>query len=209
MKLVTAVFAIMLMPFAQAWGQWHMGFDLSRFQSEGGYVLLLRSADAPGVGEPEGFRIDDCSTQRNLSDEGRRHARYIGEQLRRIGFSAGGTKVLTSRWCRGRETAALLNFGMPMDFAGLDLLADAPASREAALEELRKLLKSLPTDGPPVIMVTHQSTIAAVTGDGLAPGEGRVLKLDGTGQPRLVSYFRVRPAVDGLLNRDAARPMVQ
>ena len=48
-----------------------------------GYVLLMRHALAPGVGDPENFKLGDCSTQRNLSDEGRQDAREIGEWLKR------------------------------------------------------------------------------------------------------------------------------
>jgi hypothetical protein len=74
---------------------------------ENSYVILLRHGDAPGRNEPLGFNLDDCSTQRNLSDKGRNEARELGEQFR--GRDINVTKVLTSRWCRARETAELMN----------------------------------------------------------------------------------------------------
>src|SRR6266852_9607778 len=69
------------------------------------HVVLVRHADAPGEGEPASFRLDDCSTQRNLGDKGREEARLLGTVFRERGINVA--KVLTSRWCRSRETAAL------------------------------------------------------------------------------------------------------
>src|SRR4051794_13152888 len=65
----------------------------------GGQVILLRHAlTEPGVGDPEGMDLAQCSTQRNLSDEGRGHARELGEAFRRHGVPVG--RVLSSPWCR-------------------------------------------------------------------------------------------------------------
>ncbi|MEN9293955.1 MAG: hypothetical protein RIT31_720, partial [Actinomycetota bacterium] len=74
-----------------------------------GYVLLMRHALAPGVGDPENFKLGDCSTQRNLSAEGREDAREIGEWLKRRDIPI--LRVESSRWCRARETAELLGIG--------------------------------------------------------------------------------------------------
>ena len=70
----------------------------------GGNVILIRHGSTlPGPGDPPGFRLDDCSTQRNLSDAGRDEARRIGERLKRERVPIG--EVYTSPWCRCRETA--------------------------------------------------------------------------------------------------------
>ena len=74
-----------------------------------GYVLLMRHALAPGVGDPENFRLGDCSTQRNLSDEGRQDAQEIGQWLERREVKI--LRVESSRWCRAKETAQLLKIG--------------------------------------------------------------------------------------------------
>ena len=74
-----------------------------------GYVLLLRHSYAPGVGDPENFKVDDCSTQRNLSDVGRQDAKDVGEWLQRREIKI--FRVETSRWCRAKETAQLLGLG--------------------------------------------------------------------------------------------------
>lgn len=77
---------------------------------QGGHVALMRHAvTVPGVGDPPGFRLDDCATQRLLSDAGRDWARRLGADLRKRGAAAG--RVLTSAWCRCVETAELMDLG--------------------------------------------------------------------------------------------------
>ena len=72
----------------------------------GGQVVLMRHAvTTPGVGDPEGMRLADCATQRNLSDEGRAHAKQVGEAFRARKIPVG--QVLSSPWCRCLETARL------------------------------------------------------------------------------------------------------
>ena len=76
----------------------------------GGHVALMRHADAPGgFGDPPGFRVDDCATQRNLSEKGRADAAKIGARLKREGIAF--EKILSSPWCRCIDTAKLLNLG--------------------------------------------------------------------------------------------------
>jgi broad specificity phosphatase PhoE len=74
----------------------------------GGEVLLIRHAAAPGTGDPAGFRLGDCATQRNLSDTGREQARAIGDWLRDRGIERA--RVYSSQWCRCLETAELDGF---------------------------------------------------------------------------------------------------
>ncbi len=80
----------------------------------GGLVVLMRHAiTTPGVGDPPGMKVDDCSTQRNLTEEGRRHAKLIGEAWRAHGIQVG--KVMSSPMCRCLETARLA-FGRVDEF---------------------------------------------------------------------------------------------
>ena len=85
-----------------------------------GYVLLMRHALAPGVGDPVNFKLGDCSTQRNLSAEGRQDARDIGEWIKRREVPI--YRVESSRWCRARETAELLGIGTVRANKNLDSL---------------------------------------------------------------------------------------
>ncbi|HZN31975.1 MAG TPA: histidine phosphatase family protein, partial [Xanthobacteraceae bacterium] len=73
----------------------------------GGHVALIRhTATIGGAGDPPGFRLDDCATQRNLTEQGRAQARRLGETFRAESVPVG--KVLSSQWCRCRETVALM-----------------------------------------------------------------------------------------------------
>jgi phosphohistidine phosphatase SixA len=163
-------------------------FPIERL-AEGGYVVMLRHALAPGVGDPANFRLGDCATQRNLSEDGRAQARRLGERLRARGIEQA--EVYSSQWCRCLETAGLLELGPVAELPALNSFFSRRADREPALEALGAFLARLPEDGPPVILVTHQVTISAVAGHGAASGEAIVLKADGTGQPPVVG--RIAP----------------
>jgi broad specificity phosphatase PhoE len=157
-------------------------FPIERLD-EGGYVIMLRHATAPGVGDPENFRLGDCTTQRNLSDEGRAQARRLGERLR-TGVDAAA--VYSSQWCRCLDTAELLDLGKVQELPALNSFFARPADRATNLDALRRFLAGLAEDGPPVILVTHQVKISAVTGRSAASGEAIVLEVDGTGRPPVV-----------------------
>jgi len=147
-----------------------------------GRVLMLRHAQAPGVGDPPGFRLDDCATQRNLDDSGRRQARALGSRLANAGVAAA--RVYSSQWCRCLETARLLQLGPVTGLPALNSFFQRSQDRDATIAALRAFLASLPPDGPPVVLVTHQFTINAFTSAGTPSGGGSIFQLDGTGNPR-------------------------
>ncbi|MGH6895667.1 MAG: histidine phosphatase family protein [Geminicoccaceae bacterium] len=152
-------------------------FPIERLD-EGGYVVMLRHAQAPGTGDPDHFRLGDCATQRNLDEEGRAQAKRLGERLRTAGITAA--EVYSSQWCRCLETAALLDLGPVEELPALNSFHQRPADRQPNLAALREFLAGLPEDGPLVVLVTHQVTIAAITGRGARSGEAVVLEVDGT-----------------------------
>lgn len=147
-----------------------------------GRVLMLRHAEAPGVGDPPGFRLDDCGTQRNLDDSGRHQARTLGTRLANAGVVAA--RVYSSQWCRCLETARLLQLGPVTGLPALNSFFERPQERAATIAALCSFLASLPLDGPPVVLVTHQFTINAFTSAGTPSGGGSIFQLDGTGNPR-------------------------
>lgn len=149
-----------------------------------GRVLMLRHAQAPGIGDPPGFRIGDCATQRNLDAGGRAQAARIGRRLAEAGVSRA--KVYSSQWCRCLETARLLKLGAVTELPALNSFFGREQQREAKIDDLRKFLAALPANGPPVVLVTHQVTISAITGQGIASGGGVVLQLDGSAAPRVL-----------------------
>jgi phosphohistidine phosphatase SixA len=163
-------------------------FPIERLD-QGGYVLMVRHARAPGTGDPDHFRLGDCATQRNLDDQGRAQARRLGARLRVAGIASA--EVYSSQWCRCLETAALLDLGSVEELPALNSFHERPADRQPNLEALREFLAGLPADGPLVVLVTHQVTIAAITGRGVVSGEAVVLEADGTEEPRIVG--RIEP----------------
>ena len=138
----------------------------------GGHTLLLRhAATEPGVGDPAGFRLDDCATQRNLSAEGRLQADAIGKRLASRSVAIGA--VLSSRWCRCLDTARLA-FGSVEEWPPLDSFF---SDREAANARTREVLERAKRwQGPgTLVLVTHQMNIIAAAGESTAMGEGLVI----------------------------------
>lgn len=145
----------------------------------GGNVLLVRhGSTVPGLGDPAGFRLDDCATQRNLSEAGREEARRIGERLRREGVPIA--QVYTSPWCRCRETARLA-FGRAQDWMPLASVFDMPERDREYTERVKKRIGtySSRTLRGNVVMVTHNVNIASLTKLSIAPGEMVVVRPDG------------------------------
>lgn len=147
-----------------------------------GRVLLLRHANAPGTGDPPNFRLDDCSTQRNLDAAGRAQAAALGERLAQAGTAHA--KVYSSQWCRCLETARLLGLGAVEPLPALNSFYGRPQERETSVAALRRFLAALPANGPPAVLVTHQVTITAFTGEGTPSGGGSLFQLNGSGAPR-------------------------
>ncbi len=153
---------------------------LWRALAQPGHVVLMRHADAPGVGDPPGFRIGDCASQRNLGERGRQQARAIGERFRREGVSV--SLVLSSQWCRARETAELMALGPVEDApAALNSFFGRPGERHAATEALKARLAALPPDAATVVMVSHQVNVTALSGVYPRSGEMVVLRRDAAG----------------------------
>lgn len=141
----------------------------------GGHVVLIRSAMAPGVGEPQNFEIDKCATQRNLSERGRQQARKIGALI--AARAAPVERVLTSRFCRARDTARIA-FGEGEDFAPLAPPSADEAERNAQIEAILREIRDYSGSGN-LILVTHLETIKALTGTSAREGEAVIVRPDG------------------------------
>jgi len=157
--------------------------------AEPGRLLMLRHALAPGYGDPPEFRLGDCATQRNLDEAGRAQARALGDRLRAAGVESA--RVYSSQWCRCLETASLLKLGPVETLPALNSFYQRPEARERHLDELRRWLAAQPSNGPPLVLVTHQVTIRAITGAGTPSGGGSVFALNGSGSPTLLG--RIAP----------------
>ncbi len=147
-------------------------FDLRQLVVKADHVILLRHARAPGVGDPANFRLGDCSTQRNLSNAGREQAARIGKRLRAAGLAT--TNVYSSQWCRCLETARYLAVGSVVELPELNSFFQSPEMEKKHTRELRAWISSADLSRP-VVLVTHQVNITALTG--IFPAEGEILIL--------------------------------
>jgi phosphohistidine phosphatase SixA len=143
----------------------------------GGHIALMRHALAPGFGDPENFRVDDCTTQRNLSEAGRRQARDIGRRFRDNGVEE--VRVYSSQWCRCLDTARLLDLGEVMVFPGLNSFFQDRTREGAQTAEVKELIRAH-AGGISLVLVTHQVNITALTGVVPQSGEIVVLRPDGS-----------------------------
>jgi len=150
-----------------------------------GYVLLLRHSLAPGVGDPENFDLRDCSTQRNLSAVGRQDAQDVGRWLARREIKIA--RVESSRWCRAKETANLLNLGKVRLNRNLDsLFEESDALNHPQTIKVRKQIVDHRNKSGMLILVGHFVNIAAITNVGVDSGEGVLVRADSKGVIKVV-----------------------
>ncbi|MEM1039373.1 MAG: histidine phosphatase family protein [Pseudomonadota bacterium] len=155
-----------------------------------GVHAIMRHALAPGTSDPSSFALNECSTQRNLDDRGRAQAASIGKALNEAGLSFD--RVLTSQWCRCRETANLLNLGAPDDLPALNSFFQDRSTRDAQTEDVRAFLTSLGNDER-VMLVTHQVNITALTGRGVSSGEVFFIRVNEEGDVDVLGEWLLRP----------------
>ena len=149
----------------------------------GGHVVLLRHAIAPGTGDPPQFALHNCGTQRNLSDEGRAQAARIGARFRANNIQAA--RVFSSQWCRCLETARLLALGPHQELPLLNSFFRRYERRDAQTQALKEWLASQDLDEP-LVLVTHQVNITALTDNYLAEGTLVVIRRTEAGEISVV-----------------------
>lgn len=155
---------------AQAQAQAQPPTDIAALLRAGSCALMLRHAQTePGVGDPPGYQLDQCSTQRNLSEAGREQARQIGQWFNTRGLKPAS--VRTSIWCRCKDTAELA-FGQFVVLGALASTFDNRNGQDEQTQELRARLKKIPA-GQFEVWVTHQVNITALTTE--VPGMGEAL----------------------------------
>ena len=136
---------------------------------KGGYVILMRnSAVDEGLGDPKGYKINDCTTQLNLTDKGRAEAKKIGDEFKKRKIPI--KQVLTSAFCRTKETAQLA-FGKADVWEALNSFYDKPERKSEQTRLLHQRLESPPTDGTNLVLVTHGYNIVSAVGLNPDPGD--------------------------------------
>jgi hypothetical protein len=149
-----------------------------------GHVALIRHAAAPGVGDPPGYRLDDCKTQRNLSDAGRAAARALGDRFRAERVKVG--KVIASQWCRSRQTAELMDLGPVEDAPAFNNVFVLRDQRDRITAQGRAVIAAWRGPGT-LVVATHGDNIRALMGSNPREGEVVVVKPD----PSATSKFRL------------------
>lgn len=141
-----------------------------------GVMAIMRHAIAPGGGDPAGFALGDCATQRNLDAQGRAQARAIGAAFRDRGITFD--RVLTSQWCRTRDTAELLGLGPIEPAPPLNSFFDDRSTAAAQTAATRAIIDAA---GGRLMLVTHQVNISALLGRSTRSGEVVLFEKSGTG----------------------------
>ncbi len=146
-----------------------------KLAQEGDKIILIRHSLAPGSGDPPGFKIDDCKTQRNLNRKGINQSKKIGRLFKKNKIPID--QVLSSQWCRCLDTAkfAFANF---KEFKALNSTFQSQYDKNEAkqLKELYYFVSKWDGKGKNLVLVTHYSIITAVTNS--IPSSGEIVIAD-------------------------------
>jgi phosphohistidine phosphatase SixA len=145
-----------------------------------GAVLLMRHTQTvAGVGDPPGWRLDQCATQRNLDERGIAHAQRIGRWFEAQRLTV--TTVRNSPWCRARDTARLA-FGRSEDWAPLSNIFEDRSGADAQAHAVRAFVRTM-KPGALAVLVSHGVTIAHILGSGISLGTGESVVVRTGGSP--------------------------
>ncbi|MBO9418084.1 histidine phosphatase family protein [Labrenzia sp. R4_2] len=180
LALVFAWTMLLTMPHARA--------DDAAWQAlENGGIVLFRHALAPGTGDPANFTLGDCSTQRNLNDQGRADSRAIGQAFKDKGIKVG--RVLTSQWCRCVETAELAFPGQVEEEPVFNSFFQNRSAGPEQTQAGQTILEQWSGDGA-LVVITHQVNITALTDIFPQSGEGIVVEMN-NGEIEVIGRLRI------------------
>ena len=151
---------------------------------------MMRHALAPGFSDPEHFTIGDCRSQRNLNAAGREQARATGKAVRDAGITFD--RVLSSQWCRCRETAELLNLGPVEEVPALNSFFEAPQKAAAQTAALKALMAQMPA-GAKIMLVSHFVNISAYLQVAVGSGEMVIARKEQDGAGTVLERFLIAP----------------
>lgn len=182
MKLIKLIITLLIFVLGYVCLVDHATASLEKSLQDGQHVLLMRHADAPGYGDPAGYVIGQCSTQRNLGDYGKKQSKAIGVWLSSQGIQ--NANVLSSPWCRCMDTAKLLNKGPVKIESSLGSFFDDMSLERKQTKDLEVLIKNELAKQPlaPIILVTHHVNIQAYTGKVVGVGDMVLVKVNKNGE---------------------------
>ncbi len=154
-----------------------------------GYVVLLRHAQTvPGTGDPPGFQLDDCTTQRNLSEEGREQAIRIGKAFRDRNIPIN--QILSSQYCRCLDTARLLNLGEVNPSPMLNSIFEDRTTATQQNEQVRQQIFNHRNTSGVIVMVSHFANIGEISGISPESGEAVVMRINQQGDLEVVGQIQ-------------------
>jgi len=156
-------------------------------QADTHYYVLMRHALAPGTGDPANFQLEDCTTQRNLSAEGRAQAQRTGQGFRDRQIAV--QQVRSSQWCRCLETAELLELGTVEPLPALNSFFQNRAQGPERTAALQAFMVSQQDTPGVTVLVTHFVNISAVAGSGVSSGAMVVMTVGDSGEPEVVGQI--------------------
>ena len=171
-KITSLLISLFLFLFTSQLNASDQAWDIAQ---EGNKIILIRHSLAPGGGDPPGFKINDCKTQRNLNRIGINQSKKIGELFKKNKVPVD--QVLSSQWCRCKDTAKYA-FGNYKEFTALNSTFQQPfdSNEGKQLRELYKFVKKWNGKDKNLILVTHYSIITAVTN--AVPSSGEIVIVD-------------------------------
>ena len=141
---------------------------------DGGKLIFIRHAYAPGSGDPNNFNLNDCSTQRNLSEDGRKQAQFIGKFFRENKIKIN--KVLSSEWCRCKETAEIaFNDFSTNSFLNSFYSSKYAKNKDKQIKTLNNYIKKFKSNKN-LILVTHYVLISEILN--YSPSSGEIIVSD-------------------------------
>ena len=163
--LLLLLFTLQLNASEQAWN----------IVQEGNKIILIRHSLAPGGGDPTGFKIGDCKTQRNLNEKGIKQSKKIGKLFKKNKVLVD--QVLSSQWCRCKDTAKYA-FGNYKEFSALNSTFQSPYNKNEGkqIKELYNFVERWDGKGKNLVLITHYSIITAVTN--AVPSSGEIVIVD-------------------------------
>lgn len=180
LRLLSAVFVLSMtiQPAAAA------DFDLANLK-DGGYVVLLRHVKAGGA-DSDDFDLKDCRTQRQVGAPGRAQAEVLAARFRQAGITEA--KVLSSQFCRARQTAELLGLGPVTEEPALNYFHWKLGGEAEMNQGLKRYFADLkaPAAGAPLVLVSHSHAFVAIGQEKPPSGGGLVLKPNGTATPEVI-----------------------
>lgn len=182
MTYLHRIIATLLVLFCGLCSSYETKASLAHDLQDGQHLLLMRHANAPGYGDPAGYIIGQCSTQRNLDEYGKKQSKAIGVWLSQQGIKSA--EIFSSPWCRCLDTANLLNIGPVKIALPLASFFDNMRLEKKQTKELEIFIKIelAKNSRAPIILVTHHVNIQAFTGEVVGVGDMTLVKVNKNGE---------------------------